>query len=365
MRLPLFRLLAATLLLATAQASLHTSLRGGWQRSLRVQNATVGKETAYADLQNQAGYKDLMNKEVDDTFSSDIDDDDDPESVYEATLQDEQVKAELASHEVQTVDSNASSDLESIYKATRETAQSDVESILAKKVAEAKTKLVGKQEAKVNTTTAVRPRVNRIKQLMDTIAHNSVQNVKKLANPPVPNVKKFAIPPVPRVSMQIHTKRAHKRLEKPRLKKDVDGKADVNAVSQDSTIADKYFSNAESAAVHATAKIVERGRAAKNENGDDNEVGIVGVESVETNDENAGAESAETDDGNAGAEEGTKDAQEVDDGEENAAVDDADGEEHAADDEQDEADTTSEDSDDQSAEDEAVDTRDEEDDASA
>jgi len=360
MGIPHFRLLASlsTLLLAAAQARLHTLLRGGGQSSLQVPNATT------------VGNTNLTNQEVDDTFSSDIDDDADPESVYEATLQDEQVKAELASHVMQDVDKpadrqessvtsevvkpNDSGDLESIYEATKKASQREVESVLAKKNAEATTKMLGKQkEVMVNTTAAARPRLNHIKQLMDAIAHNSVKNIKTLANQQVTNVKKLASLPVPRVSMQVHTKRASKEAESPHLKKQVDAKADVNAVSQDSNgqsnIAEESYRNAEARAVHAAAKIVERGRVAASEKGDDEEVGIVGEEA------------AETAVGNAGDDDDTDNAQEAEDGEENAAgADAADDEENAAADAAGEADTQSEDIDIENSEDVDADAQQEE-----
>jgi len=388
MGIPHFKLraLLSALLLAAAQARSHSLLRG--QSSLQVQNGTA-----------TVGNPNLKNQEVDETFSSDIDNDADPESVYEATLQDEQVKAELASHGAQDVDTPADGesssvvtdvvkrnvDLESIYEATMKASQREVESILAKKAAEANMKqwqhaYMGKQsEAMVNTTAAAQPRVNHIKQLMDAIAHKSVKNVKTLTNPQAANVKKWLEAyTVPHASVQVHTKRASEEAKSPHLKKEVDVKADLNAVGQNSqsSIAQESYSNAEAMAMHATAKIVERGREAASEEGDDKEVGIVGEEAAETEEEtDIKMQKQRKSSGNTGNEEegdiemmdDVGNAQEAEDGEENALGGAADGEEEAAaddaaaaDDSAAEADTQSEDIDMEDSEDVDADAQQEE-----
>lgn len=75
------------LLVVAADAKIHTSFRGGSRRNPS-QSELVGTESEDSDLTSQAD-------------DAKIDDNEDPESVYEATVREEEAKADRAAHMVQ------------------------------------------------------------------------------------------------------------------------------------------------------------------------------------------------------------------------------------------------------------------------
>lgn len=262
------------LLLATGA---DAKLRGGLQRSLQVPNATATVSTEVSAPSDQLmdkimkigeiGVKDSTddrNPEVDDSFSADVDDGEDPESVYEATLRDEQVKADLASHQMHDVGtetssvadiSNTSTDLEAVYQATRKAVLSVAPpmSTSGQNPAEPKSQTVA---------TVVKPHANRIKQLMNKIAQHKVNNLKQTPDPLAPSA-----------SMQVHTKRSS-TAEDVHVKK----KLAVNGGRRNEQ-AGETTDKTESGVIEAAAKIEAKGKEAASDVEDDNQVGIIGEES--------------------------------------------------------------------------------------
>lgn len=377
---PLGRLavVVAALLLSIGQAKIHTSLRGG--------NSTAVDDSDDVNL---------VNEEVDDSLAGgsglDIGADEDPESVYDATLADQQMKADLAAHGVQILDeaapreissvssvamnTDASSDVESVYEAVRRAGLNEhvlashkaAEKAAATKkiVAAAAAKIaaaVGKPKETASPTAAAKPRAARIKQLIAAAASKAVKDVKKAAvvkdvkkavvvkdvkkavvnkvvqkAVAVKDVKKAAVAPVPKVHMQVRTstKKANTVVGKPHLQKDNHAKANATALNH---------RGLHNSAMDAAAKIVERGRKASSGLGNKDEVGIVadGEEAATTDDESSDADdegAASSDDGSSDADRALEEGAEVEASEEanDGTDDDSAADEQIADGEADEA----------------------------